>query len=60
MNQTGTGTTILIATNTYTGGTTIGAGTLQVGNGGTAGSITHYLTFGLQEGRTGFLTDDWG
>jgi hypothetical protein len=22
--------------------------------------LTHYLTFGLHEGRTGFLTDDWG
>lgn len=39
--QSGVGTTILIADNTYTGGTTIaaGAGTLQLGNGGTSGSI---------------------
>ena len=44
VNQTGAGTTILIATNTYTGGTTIGAGTLQVGNGGTAGSIAGNVT----------------
>jgi outer membrane autotransporter protein len=35
----GTGTTILTADNTYTGGTTISAGTLQLGNGGTTGSI---------------------
>ena len=37
--QIGTGTTILTANNTYTGGTTISAGTLQLGNGGTTGSI---------------------
>jgi outer membrane autotransporter protein len=37
--QIGLGTTILTATNTYTGGTTISAGTLQLGNGGTSGSI---------------------
>jgi autotransporter-associated beta strand protein len=36
-----TGTHILIAANTYTGGTTINTGaTLQVGNGGNAGAIT--------------------
>ncbi|HYI27431.1 MAG TPA: autotransporter-associated beta strand repeat-containing protein, partial [Bradyrhizobium sp.] len=37
--QTGGGTTIFTASNTYTGGTTIAAGTLQLGNGGTTGSI---------------------
>ncbi len=41
--QNGTGTTILTANNTYTAGTTINAGTLQLGdpnvNGGTTGSI---------------------
>ena len=36
----GTGTTILTAANTYTGGTIISAGTLQIGNGGTTGSIS--------------------
>jgi autotransporter-associated beta strand protein len=35
--QAGSGTTILTANNTYTGGTTISAGTLQLGNGGTTG-----------------------
>ena len=38
-NQLGTGTTVLQGTNAYTGGTTISAGTLQVGNGFTSGSI---------------------
>lgn len=37
--QNGTGTTILTGTNSYSGGTTIDAGTLQLGNGGTTGSI---------------------
>ena len=37
--QIGTGTTILTAANTYQGGTTIAAGTLQVGTGGTSGQL---------------------
>lgn len=37
--QIGTGTTILTANNSYGGGTTISAGILQLGNGGTSGSI---------------------
>ncbi|WP_186291825.1 autotransporter domain-containing protein [Ancylobacter moscoviensis] len=39
LQQNGTGTTILTGANSYTGGTTIGAGTLQIGDGGTSGSI---------------------
>jgi len=39
LSQVGTGTTILAANNTYSGTTTISAGTLQVGNGGAAGSL---------------------
>ena len=35
----GNGTVILTANNTYAGGTTINAGTLQVGNGGATGSL---------------------
>ena len=39
LRQSGSGTTILTANNTYTGGTVISAGTLQVGNGGTTGAL---------------------
>jgi outer membrane autotransporter protein len=39
LTQIGSGATILTADNTYSGGTTISAGTLQLGNGGTSGSI---------------------
>jgi fibronectin-binding autotransporter adhesin len=39
LNKQGMGTLILTANNTYSGGTTITAGTLQVGNGGTTGSL---------------------
>jgi autotransporter-associated beta strand protein len=40
VQQIGSGTTILTGTNSYSGGTTIAAGTLQLGVGGTTGSIT--------------------
>ena len=42
--QIGPGTTILTADNTYTGGTAISLGTLQLGNGGTSGSILGDVT----------------
>jgi fibronectin-binding autotransporter adhesin len=42
--QAGIGTTILTADNTYSDGTTITAGTLQVGNGGTTGNIIGNVT----------------
>ena len=38
--QIGPGTTVLTNTSLYTGGTIINAGTLQIGNGGTSGSIS--------------------
>lgn len=42
--QIGSGTTVLTADNRYTGGTTIAAGTLQLGDGGTTGSIIGDIT----------------
>ena len=39
VQQNGTGTLTLTGTNTYTGGTIINGGTLQLGNGGTSGSV---------------------
>jgi len=70
--QSGTGTTVLTATETYTGGTTINAGTLQLGNGGANGSIvgnvtdngtlafnrSDIYTFGGLVSGTGGLTQD--
>ncbi|MDH2384437.1 autotransporter-associated beta strand repeat-containing protein [Bradyrhizobium sp. CER78] len=44
VQQAGAGTTILTGNNSYSGGTTIAMGTLQLGNGGTSGSITGNVT----------------
>ena len=42
--KSGTGTLTLTGANTYTGGTTISGGIVQLGNGGTSGSITGLIT----------------
>lgn len=39
LTKAGAGTLILSAENTYSGGSTVSAGTLQIGNGGTTGSV---------------------
>ena len=39
LTKAGAGTLILSANNSYSGGTTVAGGTLQIGNGGTTGSI---------------------
>jgi autotransporter family porin len=39
LNKTGGGSLILTGNNTFTGATTIGAGTLQLGSGGTTGAV---------------------
>ncbi|WP_175282095.1 autotransporter-associated beta strand repeat-containing protein [Candidatus Odyssella thessalonicensis] len=44
LSKQGTGILTLTGTNTHSGGTTITAGTLQVGNGGTIGSMTGNIT----------------
>ena len=44
LSKAGTGTLILTGNNTYSGGTTITGGTLQLGNGGTSGSIAGNVT----------------
>jgi fibronectin-binding autotransporter adhesin len=44
VGQLGTGTTILTGNSTYTGGTLVAAGTLQLGDGGTSGAITGDVT----------------
>ena len=46
LTQNGPGTFILLGANTYSGGTTINGGILQLGNGGTTGSLTGNVTDG--------------
>jgi autotransporter-associated beta strand protein len=48
--KTGAGTLTLTNTNTFTGVTTISAGTLQLGDGGTAGSIANSSSISIASG----------
>jgi autotransporter-associated beta strand protein len=55
LTKVGGGTLILTATNTYSGGTTISGGTLQLGNGGSSGSIAGNV---LDNGTLAFNRSD--
>lgn len=44
LTKTGTGSLILAASNNYSGGTVVSQGTLQIGNGGTTGSVGGPIT----------------
>lgn len=46
VSQMGTGTTVLTGDSTYTGGTSVAAGTLQLGTGGSTGSIAGAVDVG--------------
>jgi outer membrane autotransporter protein len=55
VRQIGSGTTVLTGANSYTGGTTIADGTLQLGSGGTSGSISGNV---IDNGRLAFNRSD--
>lgn len=62
LTKAGNGTLLLLNNNTYTGGTTISNGTVQVGNGGTSGSlgagdITNYGTLTISRSDTYTITN---
>ncbi|PWK28775.1 autotransporter-associated beta strand repeat-containing protein, partial [Pseudomonas sp. OV226] len=56
--QIGTGTTILTGANTYSGTTSITAGTLQVGNGGTTGTLGSGMVSVATPGMLAFNRSD--
>src|SRR5262249_51495569 len=58
LTKAGTGTFTLTGDSTYTGTTTISTGTLQIGNGGTTGSVAGNITnnSALVFNRSGTLT----
>lgn len=52
LTKTGTGTLVLTASNTYGGTTTVSAGTLQIGSGGTTGALAASGTIAGSAGAT--------
>jgi len=54
--QLGSGTVALAGNNSYTGGTTISAGTLQLGNSGTTGSVAGNV---VDNGKLAFKRTNW-
>ena len=65
LTKLGSGTAILAAANTYTGATTLSAGRLQIGNGGTTGSlgtgsvsISAGATLAFNRSNTATVTND--
>ncbi|NDE94520.1 MAG: hypothetical protein EB036_14245, partial [Betaproteobacteria bacterium] len=62
VNKTGAGKLVLSGTNDYTGATTVGGGTLQIGNGGTTGAISVNSALSVSNGATLAFnrTDNYG
>jgi autotransporter-associated beta strand protein len=62
LTKTGGNTLILTGSNTYTGATNVAAGILQIGNGGTTGSIGGTSGVSVASGATLFFdrTDNYG
>ena len=52
VNKTGAGKLVLSGSNDYTGATTVGGGTLQIGNGGTTGAISVNSALSVSNGAT--------
>jgi len=59
LNKPLTGTLTLTGNNTYTGGTSVSNGTIQIGNGGTSGSVVGNITTGSFGGVSFNRSDDF-